>query len=146
FVSQEGLTQTKITAYELHLGDRTIDLYSDAAITVNSFVIEAHCSSKTGASCSLANQVSSGGDTGDTYLWYTLTWTSNGQNFLMRTAADISLGGDGTGRAWGPGRGATGVQGSPYHFFLNTFDGTGGSLDNQMAAGAIFSLPPQPTV
>lgn len=64
----------------------------------------------------------------------------------MRTAADIALGGDGTGRSWGPGRGATGVSGSPYHFYLNTFDGSGGSLDNQMAAGAVFTPPVTPTV
>src|SRR6185295_11853976 len=83
---------------------------------------------------------------GDSYLWYSLTWTSNGTDFLMRAAADIALGGDGTGRSWGAGRGATGVSGSPYHFYLNTIDGSGGTLDNQMAAGAVFTPPTTPIV
>jgi hypothetical protein len=60
---------------------------------------------------------------------------------MLVGAADIALGGDGNGRSWGLGRGATGISGDPYHFYTIDFDGGGGSKDNQRSAGAIFVQP-----
>jgi uncharacterized protein YndB with AHSA1/START domain len=136
------LTQDKITAYENHFGNRTVRLYTDAAITNVTIALEhraAKLSGTFGDGAALANL----GDTADTYIWYKITWTGNSQNAMLVAGADIGLGGDGTGRSWCTGCGATNISGDPYHFFLVNFDGTGGSLDNQMSAAAIFT-PPQP--
>ncbi|MFA7250207.1 MAG: hypothetical protein WC273_11330, partial [Dehalococcoidia bacterium] len=134
YVSHDGPTQAIIDAYETHFGNRTVRLYSSAAfVGVPTMTLE-HRTGKSSGSL-LAN----GADTGDSYIWYTITWTSDGQDAMLAGAADIALGGDGTSpRSWGAGTGASGINGDPYHFYLISVDGTGGSLDNQMASAAVL--------
>jgi hypothetical protein len=45
-------------------------------------------------------------------------------------------------RAWGSGCGASNINGGPYHIKLNAIDGTAGSRDNQITAGAIIAQTP----
>src|SRR5262249_37336870 len=117
-------------------GNRTVRLYTNAAVT-NVTMTLLHSGTKTSGPVIIPD----GGDTGDSYIWYTITWTGSATSAMLVAGADIALGGDGTGRSWGPGLGATGISGDPYHFYLINFDGTGGSLDNQMSATAIFVQP-----
>jgi uncharacterized repeat protein (TIGR01451 family) len=133
FISTDGSTQTRINAYESAYGNRTVRLYSSAAITGTPTMTLAHMDGKLSG-----NVLPNGGDTGDSYLWYTISWTSTGANAMLAAAADIAMGGTGTGRSWGPGRGAGGISGDPYHFYLIGVDGTGGSLDNQLSADAVI--------
>ena len=136
YISQDGSTQDRIDAYETLFGNRTVRLYSSAEITGTPTMTLVHMNGKSSGSV-LAN----GADTGDSYIWFTITWNSTGTSAMLVGGADIALGGDGTGRSWGAGRGATGISGDPYHFYLIDVDGTGGSLDNQMSSSAIFSPP-----
>lgn len=141
YISKDGSTQTRITAYESHFGNRTIRLYTDGTITVPPTLTLVHMTGKSSGS-TLAN----GADTGDSYIWFTLTWSSTGTNAMIVGGADIALSGDGTGRSWGAGKGAAGITGSPYHFYQISLDGTGGSEDNQMAGSAVFTPPVTPTI
>ena len=141
YVSQDGSTQTRINAYEALYGNRTVRLYTNGTISGTPTMTLAHMNGKLSGSV-LAN----GADTGDSYIWYTITWTGTGTSAMLAGAADIALGGDGTGRSWGDGRGAFGITGDPYHFYLINLDGTGGSMDNQMSGSAVFSPPETPVV
>jgi hypothetical protein len=142
FISKDGATQNKINAYETGscnlcgFGNRTVRLVTNAPVT-NPTMTLVHSGSKSSGPTIIPN----GGDTGDSYIWYTITWQGSPTSAMLVGGADIALGGDGTGRSWGPGLGATNISGDPYHFYLISFDGTGGSLDNQMSAGAIFLQP-----
>jgi len=104
------LTQDKINAYEAHFGNRTIRLYTDSAITSPPVIALEHRDGKLsgtfGDGSALANQA----DTGDSYIWYKITWSGASQNAMVVGAADIALGGDGTGRSWCTGCGATAIS------------------------------------
>ncbi len=141
FISVDGSTQSRINAYETLLGNRTIRLYTNAAVTGTPTMALVHMNGKTSGSPLL-----NGGDTGDSYIWYTINWNGSSTSAMLAAGADIALGGNGTGRSWGAGRGATGISGDPYHFYLINVDGNGGSLDNQMSSSAIFTPPDSPTV
>jgi hypothetical protein len=135
-------TQCRINAYEAQFGNRTVRLYTDGVITGTPTMTLEHRDGKTSGAV-----LAPGGDTGDSYIWYTITWTSSGTNAMLVGAADISLGDSSNrGQNWGAAKGAANVSGAPYHFYFIDLDGVGGSLDNQMDTGAIFTLPATPTI
>jgi hypothetical protein len=123
FVSSDGSTQSRIDAYETTFGNRTITIYGDAPIT--------------GASLSLTHSVPNLGDTGDSYVSYTLSWTSTSTAILIEMGAHLAKGGtDPDG--WGTGQGASSVQGGPSHFSLRQLDGAStGGQDNAINAGGV---------
>ena len=141
FISVDGSTQTRITAYEVLFGNRTVRLYTNGTFSVLPTMTLVHMDGKLSGSV-----LADGADTNDSYIWYTITWTGTGANAMLVAGADIALGGDGTGRSWGPGRGATGISGNPYHFYLIGLDGSGGGADNQMSSSAIFTPPGSLTI
>ncbi|MHC5111738.1 MAG: hypothetical protein ACYTHJ_17875, partial [Planctomycetota bacterium] len=117
---------SRISAYELSLGDRTLTIYGNAPITAGSLTFH--------------------GFTGGTaeYAEYTLTWTSSSDQILIEVAGHLAVGPDnavGPGIGYGVGRGASAISGGPYHFRLTTLDGASlGSQDNQIK-GADILLP-----
>ncbi|OGM16265.1 hypothetical protein A2V55_00730 [Candidatus Woesebacteria bacterium RBG_19FT_COMBO_37_29] len=124
FISKDGLTQDRINAFEATFGNRTITIYGNSAITSASFT-------------SITHGVANNGDTGDSFVLYTLTWTSSSSNILIEMAGHLALSVD-TGIGWGVNLGAGSVSGGPYHFKLEQFDGGAiGSQDNQIQAGAV---------
>ncbi len=116
YVSKDGPTQPRLDAYEAMYGNRTIRLHADQPITA--------------AVLSLVHDVADGADTGDSFVHYTLVFTSSAQTVLLQAAGHIgrSLGPTG----WGAGLGAASISGGPWHFKNFQFDGTGGSQDNQI--------------
>jgi uncharacterized repeat protein (TIGR01451 family) len=127
FVSKDGPTQTRITAYEAVRGARTIKIYGDASITAGLLTL-THNPSGTGS------------DTGDSDIDYTLTWTSASTKLLIEMAGHLAVSNDGTADSWGVGLGASFISGGPYHFSLDNLDGKSlGSQDNQIQAGAIIA-------
>lgn len=126
FISKDGSTQTRINSYESVFGNRQIKIYANNAISGASLVINSH-------------SVSNGGDTGDSEINYTLTWTSSSPDILIEMAGHLAVGGNGSGYTWGSGLGSASVSGGPYHFKLNQLDGGAiGSQDNQIQTGAII--------
>jgi hypothetical protein len=127
FISSDGSTQSRINAYEAVLGDRTITMYGDASISA--------------ASLTLAHSVPDLGDTGDSTVFYTLSWTSTSTAILVEMAGHLAKGGtdlDG----WGPGEGVSTIQGGPSHFSLRQLDGAStGGQDNSINSGGV--LPAQ---
>ncbi len=127
YISKDGSTQSRINAYETAFGNRTITVYGSAAISAASF-------------SSISHDVANSGDTGDSYVLYTLTWTSSSSNILIEMAGHLSLSVD-SGIGWGANLGAGSVSGGPYHFKLDQLDSNSlGAQDNQIQAGAI--IPP----
>jgi len=123
-------TQTRIDAYEIAHGNRQIRICGNAAITSASWV-------------SMAHDVANGGDTGDSYIDYELTWTSTSTQILIEMAGHLAISGDPASNpiAWGIGLGAASISGGPYHFKLDELDDHAlGSQDNQIK-GADISLP-----
>ena len=103
----------------------------------------------TGASVSLAHDVGENGDTGDSFTDVTLSFTSSGCtssapcSYLIFFGGHLALGGSDelTDSNWGPGLGSSNIKGGPYHIKTLKFDGSGGSLDNQIK-GADILIPP----
>ena len=138
----DGTTQTRIIAFTINEGTRTLTIKGDASITAASFSAVSHTSDKAGAT-----PISNGGDTGDSYEVFTLNWTSGSANVLIEFAAHIGKGTD-TVDGWGPGNGASGVQGAPYHVILGTLDGSNtglGGADNQLSVAAAPTPTSTPT-
>ncbi len=127
FISKDGSTQDRIDAYEAEFGNRQIKIYGDQPFGA--------------AGLTLSHTVSGGGDTGDSYIEYVLTWTSNSTQILIEMAGHLALSGDPSTNpiAWGIGLGASYVSGGPYHFKLDKLDGASlGSLDNQIKGADIL--------
>ncbi|MDO8614304.1 MAG: hypothetical protein Q7T33_01030 [Dehalococcoidia bacterium] len=113
----EGSTLTRITAFEVAFGNRTIKIYGEDPITAASFTSLSH----------------SGPDTGDSDVNYTLTWTSTSETILIELGGHLAVTGTAVGWGWGAGQGASQIGGGPYHFKLSTLDGDSlGSQDNQI--------------
>jgi len=130
FISKDGSTQARIKAYEATWGNRQIRICGNQPITSASFSAISH-------------DVASGGDTGDSYILYTLTWTSASDQILIEMAGHLAVSGDPAVNlvAWGVGLGSSQIGGGPYHFKLGTLDGHSlGSQDNQIM-GADVILP-----
>jgi hypothetical protein len=130
FLSKDGPTQPRLDAYEALYGPRTIRIYSNAPIT--------------GASVTLIHNVTDGNDTGDSYIDYTLTYTSTGTQLLVELAGHLSVTGDPNVNpgAWGVGLGASQIKGGPYHFNLGDLDGISlGNQDNQIKGADILIVP-----
>ena len=130
FISKDGSTQDKINAFEGIYGNRTIRMYGSS-----SFVT---------ATLAITHDVPNGGDTGDTYAFYTLAWTSPSTQTLILMAGHLAV----TARqladpiAWGVPLGSANINGGPYHFKLNGFDGGNfGNQDNQIQGADIFGPP-----
>jgi hypothetical protein len=123
FVSSDGSTQSRIDAYEAMFGDRTITIYGEAPISA--------------ASLMLTHSVPDLGDTGDSYVSYTLSWTSTSTAVLIEMGAHLAKGGtDPDG--WGTGQGASSIQGGPSHFSLRQLDGAStGGQDNAINSGGV---------
>src|SRR3989441_1218035 len=129
FVSKDGLTATRIAAYELSRGTRTIKIFGDKAFSGT-------------ATLALTHSVASLGDTGDSDINYTLTWTSASTNILIELAGHLAVGGDGTGDSWGAGLGASSIGGGSFHFSLYLLDGKSiGNQDNQIQSAAVAAPP-----
>lgn len=131
FISKDGSTQTRINAYEAAYGNRQIRICGNQPITSASFSAISH------------DVASPGGDTGDSYILYTLTWTSASDQILIEMAGHLAVSGDPVANpiAWGVGLGSGQIGGGPYHFKLGTLDGHSlGSQDNQIM-GADVILP-----
>ena len=119
---------TRVAAYEAHLGDRTIKLYGNTAISAASIAFDGYT-----------------GSTDNQYANYTLTWTSSSDSIVIEMAGHLAAGTDPVlqpGVGYGAGRGSSSVSGGPYHFKLSYLDGSSlGSQDNQIK-GADILLPP----
>lgn len=128
FISADGSTQDRIDAYETTYGNRTIKIYGNSAVSAGSLI--------------LSHSVADLGDTGDSDINYTLTWTSASDKILIELAGHLAISGDGSGDSWGVGNGSSQISGGPYHFHLDLLDGSSlGNQDNQIK-GADILLPP----
>ena len=116
YLSKDGPTQPRLDAYEAMYGNRTIRLRADQPITA--------------AVLSLVHDMADSADTGDSFVHYTLVFTSSAQSVLLQAAGHIARSLGPTG--WGAGLGAASISGGPWHFKNFKFDGTGGSQDNQI--------------
>ena len=145
FISKDGSTSNRITAYEAQRGPRTLRIYGDAPI-IN-------------PALTLCHDVADGGDTSDSVVLYALTWDSPSSNILIEMAGHIAISGDGTGATWGKGLGLGNISGGAYHFKLDGLAGaltdqncppgqnqreivSLGSQDNQLKGTSILLLPP----
>jgi hypothetical protein len=88
------------------------------------------------------------GDTGDSSVLYTLTWTSASTEILIEMAGHLAKGGT-DADAWGPGQGVSSVQGGPSHFSMRQLDGSStGGQDNAISATGVMPVQtetPTPT-
>src|SRR5207247_1799076 len=73
-----GSTQARITAFETNEGNRTITIKGDAAVTAASFDAPVHTSDKAGSVV-----ITGDGADADTFLPYTLHWTSTSDAVLI---------------------------------------------------------------
>jgi hypothetical protein len=123
FVSSDGSTQSRINGYESIYGDRTIMIYGNASISA--------------ASLTLTHSVPDLGDTGDSTVFYTLSWTSTSTAVLVEMAGHLAKGGT-EPDAWGVGQGVSSIQGGPSHFSLRQLDGAStGGQDNSINSGGV---------
>ena len=128
YVSKDGSTQPRIDAYEAVHGNRQIRICGNQPITSASWN-------------SMAHDVANGADTGDSFIEYELTWTSNSTQILIQMGGHLAMSGNDS-MAWGPGLGASQISGGPYHFKLDYIDDDSlGSQDNQIKGADIISYP-----
>jgi len=131
FISKDGSTQDRIDAYEAAWGNRQIRICGNLPITSASFIAMSH-------------DVANGADTGDSFILYTLTWTSASDQILIELAGHLAMSGNPAVNpiAWGVGLGSSQIGGGPYHFKLDKLDDHSlGSQDNQIK-GADILIPP----
>jgi len=134
YVSHDGLTQSRINAYENIYGNRQIKIYGNSPITSATLTIVSH-------------SVANGADTGDSETNYQLTWVSASTQVLIEMAGHIAMGDDfsAPGVGWGIGNGASSISGGPYHINLDKLDGSAiGSQDNQIKGSEILLPEPPP--
>ena len=126
FLSKDGPTATKIAAYEVINGNRTIRIWGNAPFVPGSAVL------------TLSHSVATQADSADSNINYTLTWQSTSTVILLEMAGHISVTGDGTGVSWGTGLGSSNISGGPYHFKLGDLGGavTGGVQSEVTSLGA----------
>jgi len=87
------------------------------------------------------HDVANGGDTGDSFIHYTLTWTSASDQILIELAGHLAMSGNPAVNpiAWGEGLGSSQIAGGPYHFKLFDLDGHSlGCQDNQIMGADIL--------
>lgn len=75
--------------------------------------------------------------TGSTQTRLSITFSTTNSQVLLAWGGHIAAEYD-----WGAGRGATGVNGSPYHTRLISLDGKGGNQDRSLKADAVVIPPP----
>jgi hypothetical protein len=137
FISNAGgSTQNKINSFETAYGNRTITVQADAPITIQSFT--------------MSHSVPDNGDTADSEIDFTLAWTSDASDVMVKFGAHLALGPNlGSVAGWGVGTGASSVSGGPYHVSLDELANGAddphpvelGSQDNNIQVGAIPPLP-----
>ncbi len=129
--------QDKETYFESVFGPRTFPIWGDAPFTGANMTLYH----STSGSCT--DQVITNNDNGDTYLCFTVVYTSASTIVDAEVAPHIGLGCDSnqpTQLFWGCTHGgASAVSGSPYHFSNPQLDGVGGSQDNQIQ---VSNTPP----
>ncbi len=82
------------------------------------------------------------------YIFYDITWQSASTDVIIEFAAHIAAGIDPEPviLGYGPGRGASNINGGPYHVIIVDFQGGNegnlGNLDNQLQGSSIFVKPP----
>ena len=131
FLSKDGSTQDRIDAYETLYGDRLVRICGNKEITYAGF-------------SQIEHDVSNGGDTGDSWVYYTLTWTSESDQILIELAGHLAMSGDPSVNpiAWGIGLGSSQIPGGPYHFKIFKLDGASlGNQDNQIMGASILVRP-----
>ncbi|MCI0595308.1 MAG: hypothetical protein L0Z48_02065, partial [candidate division Zixibacteria bacterium] len=109
YLSKDGLTSSRIAAYEAIRGNRTIRIYGNAPISAGSLTI--------------CHDVAAGADNGDSYAHYVLQWTSTSTQILVEMAGHLAVSDDGTALSWGAGLGSGQINGGPYHFKLGQIGG-----------------------
>ena len=120
YLSHDGLTQTKINAYESQFGNRKVRLWG---------------SGLTAGTLTVSHTAAPSGDTGDSDAVWTLTWIGS-SDVLLEFGAHIAKASSAYG--WGSATGAASISGSPYHVSLQSLDGSSlGSMDNQMKSGVL---------
>jgi hypothetical protein len=145
FVSKDGSTASRISAYEAGHGPRTIRILGDAPIT--------------NVGLTMCHDVAAGGDTSDSFALYALTWDSASVNIVIEMAGHLAISGDGTGMTWGTNLGSGFLSGGSYHFKLDNLAGALtdnncppgqnqkeivnlGSQDNQIQSPSFLPPPP----
>lgn len=126
YISKDGATQDRIDGFVAQYGTRTIRMFGNSSISA--------------ATLSLAHDVAPGADTGDSYVDYTLAWTSSSTSIMIEMAGHLAVTAfDAVDPiAWGVPLGASNISGGPYHFKLNGFDGSNfGNQDNQIQNGGV---------
>ena len=117
-----------VTNYDLAKGaqSRAVQLYGNKGITNAQLILTGYSSSGQ-----------------DVYAEYELRWTSQSDSLLILFAGHLSRGGAvNEPLGYGPGKGASNINGGPYHVKLAQLDGASlGSQDNQIKAADIL-LPP----
>ncbi len=116
-----------VTGFENRFGNRTLQLFGDAAFTTASISFDGYAFSGS-----------------DVTAEYTLTWESPSQSVLIEFAAHLAMGRDipgaGTGIGYGSGLGAGSISGGSYHVKLDRLDGGAlGSQDNQIMGAAVLT-------
>ncbi|HWQ33930.1 MAG TPA: hypothetical protein VNQ79_13855 [Blastocatellia bacterium] len=110
-----------VSGYETRFGNRTIRIYGNQNITAASLTFDGY----------VADDAT-----------YTLTWTSASSQIIIEFAAHIAQGTDtlSAGIGYGAGKGASSINGGPYHVHLGNFDGSGGNLDNQIQGSDVCDV------
>ncbi|MGB2803376.1 MAG: HYR domain-containing protein, partial [Candidatus Zixiibacteriota bacterium] len=120
---------SKTAAYETQLGNRTIKIYGNAAISAASLTFNGYAGSP------------------EKHADYTLTWTSSSDSIVIEMAGHLAAGTDPPGQAavgYGSFRGCGAIPGASYHFKLSTLDGASlGSQDNQIKDIGIMVSGPE---
>ncbi len=126
-----GSTQAvKEAAYEAANGNRQIQAFHSGIMTLVSMSPITH---------SVANN----GDTADSDAEVTVNFTmagcSSGCNVMLYFDGHLAVSGsNSSGLNWGPGLGSSNISGGPYHIKDVEFDGSGGSLDNQIQGASVL--------
>ena len=125
YPSKDGSTQMRIDAYEGKYQNRTITIYGNSAFVGTGTLTLKHIQPN-------GDTLAPSADDKGSYIQYTLAWNSSSSNILIEMAGHLAETGT-NGSAWP--KGAAQINGAPYHFKLDTLDGSSlGSRDNQIKA------------
>lgn len=134
FDSKDGLQSDIEAAYEAAFGDRFLTVFAQDGAFENPTIMLEH------------DPAGANSDTGDSTVYVTVTFTStscseeNPCEYLIFFGGHLASGSSDvvSGVNWGEGLGASQISGGPYHIKDISFDGQGGSQDNQIMASSIL--------
>ena len=154
---EHRIYQHRINEYESMYGDRFIRIYADVPIT-NAYFDYVTDTDVSPINCVDGDGVSSSGlvktchdtandATTDDYIHYKLVVVteSSSSELMFEIGGHLAAGGshEEFHLNWGPNIGSSSISGGPYHFKLDTLDGSSlGSQDNQIKGADIQVLPP----